>query len=708
MNPQALEGQIEGGTAQGLGLALLEEIQVARRQGPQRVVHRLPAAHRARHAAGADRGPRARRPRGAVRPQGRGRAPQHLDPARRGRRAARRHRARPDARPGPARAHRRAGLRRPGSPSPTSTRWTRPLRRRARRRCSSTRRGWRAPRSRAGRSRRVADLHGALEAAVRAAPRERQVALIRAHPELAGREARAGELTAASTGEQARAGLDRLTAEELGELEALNARLPRALRLPARRLRPRAHQGLDPRVGRGAALAHAPTTRSRSRWARSRRSPACGCATSSGGRRREPDHDARPRHRERPPGRGRPGRPRAGGPERRRLGGRRPRHHRRRRPPARRSPPTGGASPAGRYRLTFDTGAYFTRTGVRAFFPEVAVVFAIADGEEHHHVPLLLPPVRLQHIPRELKRPCPPSWARTTTASRDVGGVELGYEAGHRRRPRLAGQGDVVERDGAADVGHPSRRCRPVNRNGWSTPHSSGRRDRRCGRSRSTSSRSCCPSTPAPPPSDCRRTADKSGSHTPGPGRATATGSGRRSRGARLQERCELAHLQSQGAGGEAGEPAATSNSCQHIADGVDGDLDQILADLPSVRQESLAATRAAERAVFASAWTASATATAASASRSGSASTAWTAPVSNRAASRSRTAAQIASAASWRPRSSRRNSRRLARATPCASISHDNSRGSARNARTTALALSADNCTPMRDSTSSHGAPSW
>ena len=68
----------------------------------------------------------------------------------------------------------------------------------------------------------VAGLHGALEAAVRAAPRERQVALIRAHPELAGREARAGELTAASTGEQARAGLDRLTAEELGELEAVN------------------------------------------------------------------------------------------------------------------------------------------------------------------------------------------------------------------------------------------------------------------------------------------------------------------------------------------------------------------------------------------------------------------------------------------------------------------------------------------------------
>jgi 5-hydroxyisourate hydrolase len=48
---------------------------------------------------------------------------------------------------------------------------------------------------------------------------------------------------------------------------------------------------------------------------------------------------------------------------------------------------------AGRYRLTFDTGAYFTRTGRQAFFPEVAVVFAIGEGDdEHEHVPLLLSP----------------------------------------------------------------------------------------------------------------------------------------------------------------------------------------------------------------------------------------------------------------------------------------------------------------------------
>jgi OHCU decarboxylase len=46
--------------------------------------------------------------------------------------------------------------------------------------------------------------------------------LIRAHPQLAGREAAAGELTDASTREQASAGLDRLTAPELERWRALN------------------------------------------------------------------------------------------------------------------------------------------------------------------------------------------------------------------------------------------------------------------------------------------------------------------------------------------------------------------------------------------------------------------------------------------------------------------------------------------------------
>jgi len=58
-------------------------------------------------------------------------------------------------------------------------------------------------------------LHGALCATMRRAPRDRQLALLRAHPDLAGRLARQKELTAESTREQASAGLDRLTDGEL-------------------------------------------------------------------------------------------------------------------------------------------------------------------------------------------------------------------------------------------------------------------------------------------------------------------------------------------------------------------------------------------------------------------------------------------------------------------------------------------------------------
>jgi 5-hydroxyisourate hydrolase len=54
--------------------------------------------------------------------------------------------------------------------------------------------------------------------------------------------------------------------------------------------------------------------------------------------------------------------------------------------------PDGRRPAPGRYRLTFDTGAYFTRSGQRAFYPEVAVVFAVENGDEHYHVPLLLNP----------------------------------------------------------------------------------------------------------------------------------------------------------------------------------------------------------------------------------------------------------------------------------------------------------------------------
>jgi OHCU decarboxylase len=63
-------------------------------------------------------------------------------------------------------------------------------------------------------------LHAAMVAAVRAAPREQQLALIRAHPELAAPIA----LSDASEREQASAGLDRLGDDEAERWRALNAR----------------------------------------------------------------------------------------------------------------------------------------------------------------------------------------------------------------------------------------------------------------------------------------------------------------------------------------------------------------------------------------------------------------------------------------------------------------------------------------------------
>ena len=65
-------------------------------------------------------------------------------------------------------------------------------------------------------------LHRELCATMRAAPREEQLALIRAHPDLAGRLAQHGALTQASTAEQASAGLDRLDPHELERFQRLN------------------------------------------------------------------------------------------------------------------------------------------------------------------------------------------------------------------------------------------------------------------------------------------------------------------------------------------------------------------------------------------------------------------------------------------------------------------------------------------------------
>ena len=69
----------------------------------------------------------------------------------------------------------------------------------------------------------AAHLHAELCATMRAASRDRQLALIRAHPDLAGRLAQQNNLTAESTREQAGAGLNQLTPDELTGFQKLNA-----------------------------------------------------------------------------------------------------------------------------------------------------------------------------------------------------------------------------------------------------------------------------------------------------------------------------------------------------------------------------------------------------------------------------------------------------------------------------------------------------
>ena len=44
----------------------------------------------------------------------------------------------------------------------------------------------------------------------------------------------------------------------------------------------------------------------------------------------------------------------------------------------------------GVYRATFETGAYYRLMGRVSLYPQVVIVFEVANSEEHYHIPLLL------------------------------------------------------------------------------------------------------------------------------------------------------------------------------------------------------------------------------------------------------------------------------------------------------------------------------
>ncbi|MEO1596374.1 MAG: 2-oxo-4-hydroxy-4-carboxy-5-ureidoimidazoline decarboxylase [Pseudomonadota bacterium] len=77
-----------------------------------------------------------------------------------------------------------------------------------------------------------AGLAAAMGAVVDAAGQTRQLELLRAHPDLAGKAAVAGELTAESTEEQASAGIDQCTAEEFARFQDFNERYKRRFAMP--------------------------------------------------------------------------------------------------------------------------------------------------------------------------------------------------------------------------------------------------------------------------------------------------------------------------------------------------------------------------------------------------------------------------------------------------------------------------------------------
>jgi 2-oxo-4-hydroxy-4-carboxy-5-ureidoimidazoline decarboxylase len=78
----------------------------------------------------------------------------------------------------------------------------------------------------------LAALHGVLCDVVRGSATESKLALIRAHPDLVGKAALAGTLSAESTREQASAGLDRLSEAEIAHFTDLNAQYRHKFNFP--------------------------------------------------------------------------------------------------------------------------------------------------------------------------------------------------------------------------------------------------------------------------------------------------------------------------------------------------------------------------------------------------------------------------------------------------------------------------------------------
>jgi 2-oxo-4-hydroxy-4-carboxy-5-ureidoimidazoline decarboxylase len=242
----------------------------------------------------------------------------------------------------------------------------------------------------------VTELFEALTAAVAAASTERQLTLVRAHPDLAGKAARAGDLTAQSRAEQGGLGLDRLSDAEFTRFERLNFEYRAKFGFPfvicvRRQTRDAILDTFELRLNNGAETELRTALNEIARIARLRLVEKVEGPGMPGTEGRLTTHVLDTHA----------GRPAAGlaiqlyeiG-----AGASALLTETRTNADGRTEAPllSGGPLRIGRYELRFHVGAYFTSRNLQlpqpAFLDVVPVRFAIAEPEGRYHVPLLVTP----------------------------------------------------------------------------------------------------------------------------------------------------------------------------------------------------------------------------------------------------------------------------------------------------------------------------
>ena len=255
----------------------------------------------------------------------------------------------------------------------------------------------------------LAALHDAMMSAVRARPPEQRLALIKGHPDLAGKAARAGTMTANSTAEQASVGLDRLSEEEFARFHQLNDAYRAKFGIPfivcVRRhgkdsILRQFERRLQNDVGAetDAALAEI------FRIAALRLDQRVAAAGSAQGAR--PPVDPCARHPWRPAGGGRARSSWSELSANWRARRDRARDHQSRRPHRRAPDRSGGRCRSRATNCASTSRGYFARLGTPQgdppFLDTVPVRFAVAEPEGHYHVPLAGDAVELFDLSRQL------------------------------------------------------------------------------------------------------------------------------------------------------------------------------------------------------------------------------------------------------------------------------------------------------------------